>query len=329
MPSVLSRLLGAVTWVVSHIAWLALTAAVSLGAAGLTATLEHRPGTAAREELTWAADQQVAGPLDGIVNDLGTLSADFTDLGIQGRAALSALAATDPVGVGQAIDGGKALVDRIAAETTSLRNRLAELPATGPDQGTRLGPTLLARMSGVSSTLAVTQGIATAWATLTAGAASASQLTTLLTQHDKVAGQGVQLGSQGRYADALVQFDTADAVLRQASDLRDRLGNTADVETLSSWIARNQAIDAALRKLYTTMVASGGVVNAEARTALDEVAAARQALPPDTRGLVVIMAELAQSGMNQAVIRIEQARGRLADAVAQLSASPPPAAQGD
>ena len=44
-------------------------------------------------------------------------------------------------------------------------------------------------------------------------------------------------------------------------------------------------------------------------------------LPPDTRGLVVIMAEIGRGGMNGAVITIEEARAKLADAL-----EPPPAA---
>ena len=45
---------------------------------------------------------------------------------------------------------------------------------------------------------------------------------------------------------------------------------------------------------------------------------AKERLPPDTRGLVVIMAEIAQGGMNQAVIAIEGAKGRLTAAIDAL-----------
>ncbi len=41
-------------------------------------------------------------------------------------------------------------------------------------------------------------------------------------------------------------------------------------------------------------------------------------LPPDTRALVVIMGDIAEAGLDQAAIAIEQARGDLGDAVAAL-----------
>jgi hypothetical protein len=42
---------------------------------------------------------------------------------------------------------------------------------------------------------------------------------------------------------------------------------------------------------------------------------ARSRLPGDSSGLVVIMSDLAQGGLNQAVIAIEEARGSLSDAL--------------
>ena len=43
--------------------------------------------------------------------------------------------------------------------------------------------------------------------------------------------------------------------------------------------------------------------------------AARAQLPSDTRGLVVIMSDIARGGLNQAVIAIEEARGALSAAL--------------
>ena len=53
------------------------------------------------------------------------------------------------------------------------------------------------------------------------------------------------------------------------------------------------------------------LVNDAVRAAYREESAAREQLPPDTRGLVVIVADIGRGGLNQAVIAIEQARGRL------------------
>jgi hypothetical protein len=51
------------------------------------------------------------------------------------------------------------------------------------------------------------------------------------------------------------------------------------------------------------------------REAFSGEQAARRGLPADTRGLVVIMSDIARGGLNQAVISIEQARGALSSAL--------------
>ena len=82
-----------------------------------------------------------------------------------------------------------------------------------------------------------------------------------------------------------------------------------------AWIDRNAAYDAALRKVYTLLVASKGKVTKPVQDAYDALKVALAALPGDTRGLVVIMADIARGGLNEAVISIEEAKGRLSDAV--------------
>ena len=121
-------------------------------------------------------------------------------------------------------------------------------------------------------------------------------------------------------------LDLADPTLAEARALRDQLANSTDVSTLTQWIDRNAAIDAALRRLYTVLAVTGGKVTEEARLAFDQGEETPAKLPPDTRALVVIMSDIARAGLNQAVIRIEEARGKLADAIAALSA--PTAAPG-
>ena len=73
----------------------------------------------------------------------------------------------------------------------------------------------------------------------------------------------------------------------------------------------HDALDAALRTLYQALVNSGGRINDEVRAAFAAEAEAFQRLPPDSRALVIILAEIGRGGLNQAVITIEQARGEL------------------
>ncbi|MBI3746005.1 MAG: hypothetical protein HY264_05675, partial [Chloroflexi bacterium] len=60
------------------------------------------------------------------------------------------------------------------------------------------------------------------------------------------------------------------------------------------------------------------------KQAFAEESAARSQLPPDTRGLVVIIADIGRGGLNQAVIAIEQARVRLDLALEALTSARAP-----
>ena len=69
-----------------------------------------------------------------------------------------------------------------------------------------------------------------------------------------------------------------------------------------------------------------GRVTDDVRAAFAAEKEARARLPEDMRGLIVIMAEVAQGGLNQAVISIEEARGSLS---AALDVQADPRAGGD
>lgn len=303
------------------IAWLACALLLAFGAAGLVAATSHQPGTAARAELTWAADEAVRPALADASADLARLAPDVEGLGRYGRVALAALVAQDLDGLAIAIRDGSALVATIDERSTELGLRLAGLPGVGPGMEARLGPDVRARHAGIVAALESTAGLRESWASLTSGSASAARLTRLLADHDTAAAEAARLGSRAAYDQALEQLGGADASLVEASTLRDALSNTADVAVLDEWLARNRALDVALRDLYTALRASGGDVTDAVRTAAKAERAAQERLPPDTRGLVVIMADIARGGLNQAVIGIEQARGRLDAAVAGLDAS--------
>ncbi len=311
-----------IAWLLVRFAWIALIILIALGSAGLVTGLDHRPGTPQRAELTWQGDSAIKPGLDSVVVDLAPLSTDFDALGAQARTAIAALVSSDPAALDAAIVDGQALVDKITAATTGLQTRLRGLPGIGPSAESRLSPEMIDRWSTADTVLGTTSGIAQSWAILSAGSLTASQLSLRLTQHDQYAGEAVRLGSQAQYQDAVKQLDLADPTLLEARALRDRLANTADVSVLDQWLARNAAIDAALRRLYVTMAITNGRLTPDARQALTDVETARAALPPDTRALVVIMSDVARGGLNQAVIQIEEARGRLADAMALLNPSP-------
>jgi hypothetical protein len=152
----------------------------------------------------------------------------------------------------------------------------------------------------------------------------------LLADHDRLAGAAADLGRKGKYTDALASLRDATQRIGDARALRDELANTVDVSVLDEWLSRNEAYDKALRTLYTTISSAKGKVTNAVRDAIAGEKAAKDRLPSDSRGLVVIMSEIGQGGMNGAVIAIEEARGTLVAALDSLaSPSPEPAPSDD
>ncbi len=110
--------------------------------------------------------------------------------------------------------------------------------------------------------------------------------------------------------------------LIDAQAIRDKLVTTVDVSVLDEWIGRNADYDVALANLYKEIAKVDGKVTAATRAAVKAEAAARARLPPDTRGLVVIMGEIGRGRINGAIIAIEVAKGKLNDALEADTAAP-------
>ena len=153
-----------------------------------------------------------------------------------------------------------------------------------------------------------------------AGSASslaASRLSAELEAHVDAVATAAEHGRDAAYEAALAALDDADAAIAGARELRDLLADTVEVTTLDEWLDRSEAYDVALRALYTALDDVGGRVTTAVREAIAAEEAARARLPPDARGLVVIMADIGRGGMNGAVIAIEEARGRLAEVLVE------------
>ena len=307
------------------LAWLAAVVLISLGAAGLVAGMDTPANVESRPWLTARDDVPVTARLDAITADLQVVSDKLDELGIQARGALAALVANDSTVAAKALDAGDALIADIRTRSAAIGTELASTPLIGtPEAEFRLGPAVRDRHARLVAALAETQGLDLAWAGLSTGSASATRLSNLLAAHDQTALAAAAQGRAAEYAKAIVTLDEADKAIADAGHLRDQLARTVDVSTLDEWLDRSHKYDVALRNLYTRLVESKGRVTTAVRVAITEERKARDRLPPDTRGLVLIMAEIGRGGMNNAVIAIEQARGRLADALAPPDASPAP-----
>jgi tetratricopeptide (TPR) repeat protein len=313
--------------------WIAAAALVALGAAGLVAAVGASPGTPGRAELTWAGDRAIAPHLEAATVLAERLSAEVDDLGTAGRVALAALVARDRDLLARTLAEGSRMAVAVEAAASQLRSEVRSLPGVSglaPDPlpptselllgvGQRRSVELLLRAADLAEDLDRT------WRELTGGALPAIELMRLLEDHDTSTAAAAADGRAGRYPDAIAALDRSIAILEEARALRDELANRVDVSVLDEWLDRNAAYDAALRSLYEALRRSGGRVTDEVRDAFAAERAAKERLPPDTRGLVVIMAEIARGGLNQAVIAIEEAKGGLLDALDELEAIGSPA----
>lgn len=297
------------------IVWLALAALIALGAAGIVASMNHIPGTDGRPELTWTDDQAARPALDAATDELQALSERVDQLATTARAALTAVNAGDVSALSTAIATGTGQIGSVEGQASRLDDALGTVAGAGNNPELALSPDVIHRYQALSATHGLTDGLRGDWAGFSGQALNAATLTNLLAQHDRQTVSAVTQGSAAHYQQALMLLDSADATIAQARTARDKLAATSDVSTLTNWIDRNAAYDAAVRRLYQALLSSKGRVTDKVRAAFAGEQSARRALPADTRALVVIMSEIAQGGLNQAVISIEQARGKIGAAI--------------
>ncbi len=305
-------------------AWLVAAIVLSLGVAGIASGLDHLPSSGARPELTYGADTAIRPGLDAATQEMAALAGEVDALGDLGRRALAVLVARDLGALRSAIVDGSDRIAGIEAKAAALRDRLRGLPGAGEMMAARLGPATLARYDAIVAGLPAVSNLGTDWARLATGSVPAIELTTHLAEHDRIAGEAIREGAAGRYAAATTKLAGAVAELTAARRVRDALATTVDVSTLDLWIERNATYDAAVEDLWSALTKSNGRVTAAVRKAADAEQAAKAALPPDTRALVIILGDVARGGLNQAVISIEDARGRLNAALAGARAAGEP-----
>jgi len=304
-----------------RLAWFACALVLAFGTAGLVGGMAHQPGTAARAELTWSADQRILPGLTTAAADLGTLTQDVDGLGDLGTRALLAVNDGNTAGLAAAVKDGDDVLAKIESETLALRAKLATLPDVGPGAEGRLGGAALRRYQTLTGALDATGGLTDSWGRLTAGSLGALRLRTTLADHDQATAAAAKLGTAAKYAEALAKLAESDAAIADARKQRDAMAASVDVAILTQWIDRNADYDRALRALYKVLRTSGSKVTAAVEKAYQAEQAARALLPGDTRGLIVIMSDVARGGLNQAVIGIEEAKGRLTDALDAFNAT--------
>jgi hypothetical protein len=315
----LGRLGAALLWIVAAVA-------IALGAAGLVTAMDPPPTDEGRADLTAGGDAIVAPALAEVEADLEALAADVDALGVQGRGALAALTGSDLDTVEAAIAAGDGHLLDIRLGAARVQEALAALPIVGtPEAEYRLSPAVRERAERLAGAVGRVDGLESAWAGLSTGSLAASRLSALLAAHDQAVLDAAEQGRDADYAAAIETLGQADTAIADARAMRDVLVRTVDVAVLDEWLDRNAAYDAALRDLYAALDGVGGRVTDEVREAIAAEKVAKERLPGDSRGLILIMAEIGRGGINDAVIAIEEARGALREAL-RPPASPEPSA---
>jgi hypothetical protein len=300
------------------ISWLLAVIAISFGAAGIVAGLNTPAADGSdRSGRTGRGDAAVTVALAPIEADLHALADDVHSLSGQARGVLAALAANDVMLAETAAATGTALVNKIDADAAAIRTALGAVPIVGTDEAAyALSPAMRERYANDLDAIAATEELDPDWTRLTIGSLSATSLSSLLSHHDSAVVAAAERGRAADYSGALGHLDDADAAITQARAMRDKLAASVDVTTLDAWLDRSAAYDKALRGLYAALRASGGAVNDAVIKAARAEEAAKARLPPDTRALVLIMADIGRGGMTDSADAIDQAASDIDEALA-------------
>jgi hypothetical protein len=298
------------------IVWLFAAALIAFGAAGVVAGMDTPAADGTdRTGRTGRGDALADASLDAIEADLHTLSASVGSLSEQSRTILASMASNETDAVDSTTATGTQLVAAITAQTDAIQDALAQVPIVDSRAAAyELSPETIERYQGYVDGLKTTETIESAWTSLTVGALSANRLSALLAAHDQAVVDAAAAGRKAQYPTALKHLDDADTAIADAKTLRDRLKATVDVSTLDEWLDRSGDYDVALRALYEAV--RRGASTTTIAAAVRKEQAAKDRLPPDTRSLVLIMADIGQGGINDAAIDIEQAKADLDEALA-------------
>lgn len=314
--SSLGRAVGGVLWGV-------LLAVLAASAAGLAGLAWHPPGSPSRAELTYAGDAVLGARLDAAKVDLEQIAADVERLAIEAKTALETVSSADPKLLVATLERGDAIAAAIEARSASLRVATADLPGTEPDAAMRYSNPILVSRAAILAAIDASSGLAGSWQTVAARARDTARLTALITQHDTTVVNAIQHGLNSNYKDAVDTIDEALAVMDTIKGLRARLV-AGDDTILDEWIERTGNYDQALQHLYGALVKSKGRVTIEVQSARREERVAFEQLPPDRRTILVIIGEVTRNGLIQAVVAIDEAYGRLDEALVEVVAPTPP-----
>lgn len=309
------------------VGWTIVFAGLAAGAAGLVGEAWHPPGGPARPELTWTGDHTLGARLDEATTDLTAISAEVDRLAAEAKSALEEVASVDATALRESLSRGATTATAIDAATRDLRDALVGLPGDEAAAPMLYDNDTLVRRAAILSAVEAAASLQARWSAVTARATDAAQLTTLIATHETTVIGAAAKGADAKYLAAADDLDEAMKTLDAILALRVKLISDPSTTVLDEWVDRWRTYDTALRNLYVALKAAKGNPHAvEVQSARREERAALAQLPPDRRTIIVIVAEVARGGLTQAVIAIEEAHGRIDEALAE--APDPSAAPG-
>ncbi len=294
---------------------LGLLVLAAVAGTALVLTLDHPPTETGRPELT-ARDHALLAPrLADVDAGIDRIVAEAATLATAGREVLTRSRALDTDAADAAIATGSQASAAIAGLREDLIKR-REVMTAGVDLA-RVRDSDRTRIATVDRALLGVTQLPVAWVAVVGAAADSLDLVRSIQAHDAKVADATAAARADDLPGALAALSDARRLLVPAHAVRRSAEEAgADVSTLVDLLARLDAYDAALERLYTLLVASNGAVTDGIRAAYAQVEAAQASLPLDDDALRVIVSDLAGPAITAALVDIEAHRGLLADAVA-------------
>ena len=317
MSSAPTRRLPSVGRVLRGVAWTVLLAVLAVAGAGLVGGTFHPPGSPARAELTHAGDATLRPRLDDASGRLRRIAVEVNDLAQDAKTALAEIASADPARLRAALEDGAVRAAAIDSATDDLRESLVGIPGDGPTAILDYSNPTLFRRAAILAAIDSAASLAAQWELVTGRAVDAASLIELIDGHDRTVLEAAALGRDHKYEEASAILDDALFAVSSVQEMRVKLISSPDSTILDEWIKRTGAWDVALKGVYEALDRSGGKITIAVQSARREEQRAFALLPQDRRTIVVIVAEVARGGLTQAVLAIEDAHGRIDDALAE------------
>lgn len=283
------------------------------------AQLWHPAGGPSRAELTWRGDEELTAVLEASEERIVSVATEVDRLADEARIALASVSASDPALLEASLSRGTVQVAAIEAAVVALRQTLVSLPGGEPDAALRYRNGVVVRRAALLAAVEAASGLAGQWNAVRARSQDIAGLIALIDRHDATVLAAAAEGRERRYAEAVEILTRARAILVEVRDLRLTLVAGGEATVLDEWVDRNLAYDLALEALYQALVDSSGRNTVRVQSAIREERIAREQLPPDRRSIIVIVSEVAANGLNQAVLAIEETRGRIDTALSEAS----------